>query len=122
MQVNFTEIRLMDINGNVAISSDFHKTIADRLYSHAKTCDFVEIAMEINKGKPVDLSAKQIEAVRSLIKDPQMGIYTYSRKAFDDFVDEILATEAQRLKDEKNKVEQPAESKHEPEDTSGASE
>ncbi len=103
MQVDFTKIRLKDINGNVAMSSDFHKTIADRLYNHAKTCDFVEIAMEINKGNSVDLSAKQIEAVRALIKDPQMGIYTHSRKAFDDYVDEILATEAQRLKDEKNK-------------------
>ena len=114
MQVDFTKIRLKDINGNVAMSSDFHKTIADRLYSHAKTCDFVEIAMEINKGKPVDLSAKQIEAVRSLVKDPQMAIFTYARKAFNDFVDGILATEAQRLKDEENKVE----SEHEPKDAS----
>lgn len=103
MQVDFTRIRLKDIDGNVAMSTNFHKTIADRLYNYAKTCDFVEIAMEINKGNSVDLSAKQIEAVRALIKDPQMGIYTHSRKAFDDYVDEILATEAQRLKDEKNK-------------------
>ncbi len=102
MQVNFTEIRLTDINGNVAMSSDFHKTIADRLYNHAETCDFVEIAMEINKGNLVDLSAKQIESIRTLVKDPRMGIYTHSRKAFDDFVDEILATEAQRIKEEKN--------------------
>ncbi len=114
MQVDFTRIRLKDIDGNVAMSTNFHKTIADRLYNYAKTCDFVEIAMEINKGNSVDLSAKQIEAVRSLIKDPQMGVYTHSRKAFDDFVDEILATEAQRLKDEKNKPKVVAEPKEFP--------
>ncbi|KKN70965.1 hypothetical protein LCGC14_0425670 [marine sediment metagenome] len=100
MQVNFTEIILRDINGNAAMSSNFHKTIADRLYNHAKTCDFVEIAMKINKGESVDLSAKQIEEVRSLIKDPKMAVFTHARKAFNDFVDEVLATEAQRLKDE----------------------
>lgn len=104
MQVNFAGIILRDINGNVAMSSNFHKTIADRLYSHAETCDFVEIAMKINKGESVDLSVKQIEEVRRLIKDPKMAVFTYARKAFDDFVDEILATESQRLKDEKNKL------------------
>jgi hypothetical protein len=68
--------------------------------------DFVEFAMEINKGNPVDLSAKQIEEVRKVINTPIKGaipVFTYARKAFDDFVDEILATEIQRLKDEKNK-------------------
>lgn len=105
MQVDFTKIRLKDIDGNVAMSRDFHKTIADRLYNHAKTCDFVEIAMEINKGNSVDLSIEQIEAVRSLVKDPAMGVFTHARKAFDDFIDKILATEAQRLKDKKNKPE-----------------
>ena len=106
MQVDFTKIRLSDINGNIAMSSDFHKTIANLLFNHAKTCDFVEIAMEINKSKPVDLSTKQIEAVRALINTPINGVqpvFTHARKAFDDYVDEILATEAQRIKDEKNK-------------------
>ncbi len=112
MQVDFTKIRLKDIDGNVAMSSDFHKTIANILYSRAKTVDFVEIAIEINKGNSVDLSSQQIEQVQALINTPIDGVqpvFAYARKAFDDFVAEILSTEAQRLKDEKNepKVVQP---------------
>lgn len=106
MQVNFTEITLRDINGNVAMSSDFHKTIANLLFNYASTVDFVDIAMEINKGNSVDLSTKQINEVQTVISTPINGnqpVFTHARKAFDEFVDEILAMEAQRLKDEKNK-------------------
>ena len=106
MQVDFTKITLSDIDGNVAISSDFHKTIANLLYKYANTVDFVEIAIDINKGNPVDLSTKQIEDIRLLIKTPVnrvIPILTYARKAFNEFVDEILAVDAQRIKDEKNK-------------------
>ena len=104
MQVDFTKITLRDIDGNIAISSNFHKTIANMLFNWAKTVDFVEIAIEINKGNSVDLSAKQIEEVRTLINTTIKGVqqvFTYARKAFDDFVDEILTAETQRLKDGK---------------------
>ena len=102
MRVNFSEITIGDIDGNIAISSDIHKTIANLLFNYAKTVDFVEIAMDVNKGNSVDLSVKQIEEIRTLIKTPISGIIpvlNHARKAFDDFADEILATEAQRLKE-----------------------
>jgi len=91
MRVDFTKIKLVDIDGNEIVNSSFHKTIANAVYTHAKTLDLVELAMKINKGKVVEIDKKLLVEVKNIIESPGVGIAAFARKTGVDWIDSILS-------------------------------
>lgn len=87
MNINFSEIELKDLDGKVIPSMEFHKTVANILYHHADSLDFVEVALAMNRGEAVDLSLGQLNDIKKLVNDPKFGVFTYARKAVVDFID-----------------------------------
>ena len=84
---DFKKIVLKDINGTVQKKNIFHKTIANAMYSYARTVDLVDIAMAINKGKEVELTDAQVKEITGVVNNPQSGIATFARKAFKEFIE-----------------------------------
>ena len=98
MKVNFSKVKLTDIDGKVIPGAKIHKTLADVIWKFANSVDLVDIAIAINKGQEVALEKVEIAEIRRLINDPKCGFFTYAKKALFDFLDE-----AQQKEDQKNK-------------------
>lgn len=98
MKVNFSKVKLTDIDGKVLPGSGVHKTLADVLYKFASSVDFVDLAIAINRGQEVALEKVEVVEIRRLINDPKCGFFTYAKKALFDFLNE-----AQRKEDQKNR-------------------
>lgn len=90
MKVDFTKIKLCDIEGKEIPDAVFYKTIANILYRQAKTLDLVDLAMQINRGEEVEISGKLLEEVKQIISKPESGIYAYARKAAIVYIDSAL--------------------------------
>jgi len=88
MTLNFNEIELKTLDGEVIENSNFHKTLANSLYHNAATVDFVDIAIEINRGNSIELTEAQVSEVKRVVDLPQSRIATHARKAFHDFIAE----------------------------------
>lgn len=99
MIIDFSKIELKDIDGVVAVKSGFHKVVANIMYTTSESIDFVEPAIEINKGLAVELTKKQILEIEKMILNPKAGILTFARKAFSEFVEDRLAEEAKKKKE-----------------------
>ena len=89
IEINFSKIKLMDIDGKLMPDSKLHKTIANILYMFAKTVDLADVALDMNRGNSVTLSKKEFGEIRDLVQDPQYGIFTYARKAVLDYMEEV---------------------------------
>ena len=86
MRVNFTEIKLLNLDGEPI--GEFHKVVAQRIYySNHPNLDLVEIALKINQGEPVELRDSDLEAIQKIVLDPASGIALFARKAFKDFIE-----------------------------------
>lgn len=85
--IDFSKIVLRDMADKAIADSDFHKTVANSLYHSAQDLDFVDIALEINRGNAVDLTDAQIAEVRRVVDLPESRIATHARKALHDFLE-----------------------------------
>lgn len=88
MTFNFSEIELKTLDGEVIENCNFHKTLANLLYHQSATVDFVDIAIEINRGNSVELTEAQVNEVKRVVELPESCIATHARKAFHDFITE----------------------------------
>ncbi len=96
MKFNFTKVQTKNIDGSLVKKNTFFKVLANLLYHQAPTVDFVDIAIQINRGEVVELTAQQIQIVEKLVKDPEIsGIACHARKSFQEYIDSII--DADRL-------------------------
>lgn len=86
MKINFSQIKLIDLEDKTIEGSAIHKTLANLLYARAENLDLVEIARAINKGEEVDLRPEEVKEIQKLVKNPQNGIAAFARKTLLDFI------------------------------------
>ncbi len=101
MKVDFTKVKTMDIDGKPIEYEEgdgLFKFVANTLYRLTEDVDWVNIALEISKGKPVELTKKQIMEIRSLVT-LKNGFFTFARKAIFDYLDKV--EEADKKKEKK---------------------
>lgn len=87
MKVNFSKVKLLDVEGVLIKGHSVHKTLADALYKFSKSVDLVDIALKINKGQEVELSLPDIAVIKEVINNPNSGFYTFARKALLDYLE-----------------------------------
>jgi hypothetical protein len=87
MEINFKDLEVKDIEGEVIPDNTIYKAVADILYKFAGNLDFVSVAMEMNKGIAVDLTIKQLREIVKLIKSDKSNLFAYAKKAVEDFVE-----------------------------------
>lgn len=89
MKVDFTKIKIFDINGVQIENINIHKIVANIIYQKANNLDLVDISMEINRGNEVDLSEIELKEVRELLIQPQSQLSAFVRKSIKEFIDNI---------------------------------
>jgi len=85
-KLNFSEMKLTEIDGTPIEAFEGHKLVANLLWKHAKNLDLVETAMKINRGEEVEMSESDIKELEALIKDPQNQLFAFARKTVLDFI------------------------------------
>lgn len=88
MKVNFSKIKLLDLEGKVIPKAILHKTLAGVIYQYTKNLDLVEVARKINKGEEVELRDSEVTEIRRIIQTPEAGMFAFARKAINDFLEE----------------------------------
>ena len=91
MKYQFHTVTINDIEGKENKEAKVHKTLANALYSKSSDLDLVEKARTINKGEEVELDKTEIEVVKKMIKDPQIGFFAFVQKALLDYIDSVKA-------------------------------
>jgi hypothetical protein len=90
MKYDFKAIKAESLDGKQV--KDIHKTIANALYTMTKNLDLVEKAIEINKGKPVELEKAEIAEVKRILNDEKIGFYAFVKKAILDYIEKVNTT------------------------------
>lgn len=91
---NFSKVKVNDIDGKLIPSIKIHKGLANAVYTQANNLDLVETAMEINKGKVVELEAREITEIESILKNPNCSIVAFGRKALLDYIEGVKSGKA----------------------------
>lgn len=86
MKINFSKIKLRDIEGREIKNSKIHKGIANAIYMFAKNLDLLEIAIKINKGEEVELRESDIAEIETIINSKEAGFMAFARKAILDTI------------------------------------
>lgn len=94
MKVDLTKVKTRSIDGkeNKYKKDDtqqVYKIIANMLYLKVRDLDLVDIAMQMNKGQVVEMTPTQIQEMRSLIADPESGLFSFAKKAIFDYLDKL---------------------------------
>lgn len=88
MKYDFSQVKLVGIEGEALAGPPAHKILADILYRSAKTLDLVETARKMNTGVPVEFDKAEIMEVRELIQNPRCGLFAFVQKALLDYINE----------------------------------
>ena len=86
-KIDFTKVTLVDLEGKKLEKIELHKTVANIIYSFTKEMDLVAKALDINAGKEVDLSAREIEEIKRLVMDEKSGLMAFAKKGLLDILD-----------------------------------
>ena len=90
MKVDFTKLVLKDINGMPQKpDKPFYKTVANIIYMQISNLDLVEIAMQINRGEPVELSKTDMSQIEACLMSEKAGFFAFAKKAIKDFFKDI---------------------------------
>ena len=92
MKIDFTKIKLIgldneDVKDQTGKLLTGHGVVANAIYTRIKTLDLVDVALQINRGEPVELSRTDLAGIKSLF-DEKSGISSFIRKAICDYIDE----------------------------------
>lgn len=88
--IQFCDIVPTDVDGKPTPIPNLHKTIANIIHARTQSCDMLDIAMEINRGKAVELTPAQGVEILSCLNDPKAGMYARIRIAVEQFLEEQL--------------------------------
>lgn len=85
--IQFRDMVPTDIEGKPIEVANLHKTIAAFVYKNTQSLDMMDIAMEINRGKPVKLTTSQRAEILGILNNPALGIFANIRKAVKEFLE-----------------------------------
>lgn len=86
MKVDFSKMKILDVEGKAIKNSEIHKSLARIIYHRTQNLDLIEIARSINNGKEVELRDSEIKEVKRLVNDKQSGLLAFARKAILDYL------------------------------------
>ncbi len=101
MKVSLSKVKMYDIDGKVAKTTKegaLHKLIANIIYTKCRNLDLVDIAMQMNKGLTVEMAPAHVAELKSLINDPENGVFSFAQKAILDYIDDIETQERNKNK------------------------
>ena len=87
MKYDFSKIQVTDLEGKVLPSEVMVKPLANAIYKNTKDLDLVDIALQINRGEPVELEKPQVAEIKRVIDAPESGFFAFVKKAFHNFLD-----------------------------------
>ena len=90
IKVNLKKVKLLDIEGN-PIKGKAHQLVGKLIYAQSRNLDLVLPAVEIYKGRPVELAKKEIQQIKTMVENPEYGLLSFVRKAVGDYLEELLA-------------------------------
>ena len=86
MKYNFSEVRVINVDGAAVEGATIHKALANAIYNFTTNLDLVETAMLINKGEEVELKDSEVEAIKKVIKDDRAGFLAFAQKTLLDYI------------------------------------
>jgi hypothetical protein len=92
--IKMHEVELKTIEGEVMESHELHKAVANLMYRFAQDLDLVEIAMKMNRGEEVELTASQIKELKRLIVSKESVLASFSKKAAIEYLEVLLKEES----------------------------
>jgi len=100
MKVDLSKVKLRDLDGNLLGDKEkgvgTHTSVARILYNKATNLDLVDIALNMNKGLPVEMAASHIQEMRKLVADPANGFFAFARKAIFEYLDDLEDAEKKK--------------------------
>lgn len=91
--MDFTKIKLTDIEGEPLKDVNIHKTIADRIYKFTEKMDMIDIAIKINRGDVVDLRDSEVAEIIRIVNSKEVGFMAFVKKSILDFIDIVKKEE-----------------------------
>ncbi len=94
MKIDFKNIILVSLdNEDVKDQNDKiltgHGVVASAIYGRTKILDLVDVAFQINRGEPVELSRTDLTEIKSLF-DENSGVSSFIRRAICLYIDKQL--------------------------------
>lgn len=86
---NFSTLKTTDLNGKPLPEIQFHKVLANLIYTHTNNLDMVELAREMNSGVEMDLRQREINEIKRLLESPNCNLVAFVRKVLLDYIKEI---------------------------------
>lgn len=88
MKYNFSTIELVGIDGK-KLDAKAHQSLGNAIYTFTKDLGLVDKAMEIYKGKEVDLGDTEIKIIKSIIEDERVQFHAFVKKAMLDYINSV---------------------------------
>ena len=92
MIYNFSKIKVVNVDGQPYKKTELlptHKIIGKRIYDIASNLDLVDVAMEINRGKSVELKHGEAKEIRELLCGKESTLLAFLRKAIIEYMDKV---------------------------------
>ena len=88
IKVNFTEIKLLGIDGKELPykQNEIHKRIAELLYFNSKKLDLVQVGMEINKGIEIETREDELNEIKQMVIGAD-NFPAYIKKSIKEFIE-----------------------------------
>ena len=86
---NFSSIKLTDIEGTEAKEASLNKPLGNAIYAQTQDLGLVDVARKIYKGEEVELDKGEVEEVKRIIEDPQVGFLAFAKKAILDYMESV---------------------------------
>ena len=98
MKIDFSQAKMVGIDGNPIEDCLVHQTLAKVIYAHTTNLDLVEIARVIYQGEEVELRGGDIKEIRRLLSSDELGMASFARKALLDYIDDAEKKEKEQSK------------------------
>jgi hypothetical protein len=86
---DFKKVKVKDIDGKVMPKVNVHKGLANSIYVATRNLDLVDIAMDINKGKAIELAPHQVDEIVRILRSSECPVAAFARKALLDYIEGV---------------------------------
>ena len=86
---NFSTLKTTDLNGKPLVEIQFHKVLANLIYTNTGVLDMVELAREMNSGVKMDLRQQEVNEIKRLLESPDCNLVAFVRKVLLDYIKEV---------------------------------
>lgn len=72
VKINFKEVKVTDLDGNLLIVKDFVKIAANGLFTSAPTIELSDFARQLHKGETVEIDEESLKQMVAVFSSKQM--------------------------------------------------